>query len=195
MLAVVLTTQAALIAAVTNSDGDEKWSNLLWLGFYFLLIFVKKVFAMAIKSGNILSKQPASIQILEPLNFLGRRTALVFISMLPVSHRVDRWSWWNVFMPDNERRRAFHARLENSPIFMAATNWQQSPDDGFVTKTTEANSPLPEDGMLEESAAVRNSTRCLASMDAYLDVVFPLKNVYLQTHQCEIRWTGSVAEE
>jgi hypothetical protein len=53
----------------------------------------------------LFEKNPASIQRLEPMHFSGRRAALLFIAMLPVSHRANRWGWWDAFMPENPRRR------------------------------------------------------------------------------------------
>jgi hypothetical protein len=172
-LAVVLATQAALLAAVTNAEGDERWSSLLWLAFYFLMLVLKKGLHAITGSEHLLEKQPASVEVMEPLHFSGRRAALIFISMLPVSRRVDRWAWWDVFMPDNDRRRSFHTELESSRLFTEATRWQQQVPDTSMSEKTEREPSVPANSVLEEAAGVINGPTCRAYLERYLDVVFP----------------------
>lgn len=174
-LAVVLATQAALLAAVANSEGDQKWSNLLWLAFYLVMWLLKKAFRAWVAPENLLEKQPAEVRAMEPLYFSGRSAALVFISMLPVSHRENRWSWWDVFMPESTRRRSLHAQLESSSLFTKATRWNQFPD-GLTGEKKEIDSSAPADAMLEEATAMMNSPACRAHLDKYLDVVFPVES-------------------
>ncbi|KAH8748289.1 hypothetical protein F5883DRAFT_583026 [Diaporthe sp. PMI_573] len=172
-LAVVLATQAALLAAITNAEGDERWSSLLWLAFYFLMLLLKKGLHAVVGLEHLLEKQPASVQVMEPLRFSGRRAALVFISMLPVSEKVDRWAWWDVFMPDNDRRRSFHAELESSPLLTEATRWQQQIPDTSMNEKTEGKSSVPANSALEEAAGVIKGPTSRAYLKRYLDVVFP----------------------
>lgn len=172
-LAIVLTIQAALLAAVTNAEGRDRWSSLLWLAFYLLILGLKKSLHVFISPENLLEKQPASIQTVGPLRFSGRRQALVFISMLPVTQRVDRWAWWDVFMPDNDRRRRFHAELEDLGLFSNATRWQDQVSNKQADGEEQVQRSAFANDILQEAANMLNGPLCSAHLKNYLEKVLP----------------------
>jgi hypothetical protein len=116
LLALVLILQAALLASIPNSTDADQWSGALWLLMYSLMSFIKNILQY-IYPKTLLEKQPASVEYLEPIHFSGRMGALLFIAMLPVSQKAERWAWLDVYMPDNNRRRTF--QRESEAVFYA----------------------------------------------------------------------------
>jgi hypothetical protein len=173
LLAVVLTTQAALLAASTNAQGNERWSSLLWLAVYLLSWLLKKGLHLVIGPERILEKQPASIRFMAPLHFSGRRAALIFISMLPVSPRANRWAWWDVFLPDNDRRRTLQQELEGSPKFKAAIRWKERDDDPTDEEGPGVKLSAESSDQLDEAIEVLNSPSCKEALKQYLEIVCP----------------------
>ncbi|ETI21824.1 hypothetical protein G647_05893 [Cladophialophora carrionii CBS 160.54] len=173
VLAVVLTTQAALLAATTNAQGNERWSTLLWLAVYSLSWLLKKGLHLLIGPERILEKQPANLQFMEPLHFSGRRAALIFISMLPVSPRANRWAWWDVFLPDNDRRRILQEELEGSPKFQAATRWKEQDGDLSNEGASGIKLSASSSDQLDEAIEVLTSPACKEKLKQYLDIVCP----------------------
>ena len=169
LLAILLVIQAAALASTTNAKGIERWSGMVWLSIYLLFLLMKRALHFLQGPEQLLESQPASIQLVESLRFSGRRAALVFIATLPVSHKVDRWAWWDTFMPDNERRREFQAELETSELFAGQT--------ALITEERESSglnkrSPITK-MILEEVAAALKIPSFELCLKSYQEVVFP----------------------
>ncbi|KAL4727024.1 hypothetical protein ACLX1H_005924 [Fusarium chlamydosporum] len=107
------------------------------------------------------------------LRFSGRRQALVFISMLPATQRVDRWAWWDVFMPDNDRRRRFHAELEDLGLFSNATRWQDEVSNKRADGEEQVQRPAFANDILQEAANMLNGPVCSTHLKNYLEKVLP----------------------
>ncbi|KAF4333893.1 hypothetical protein FBEOM_12287 [Fusarium beomiforme] len=180
VLAVVLTLQAALLAAVANAEKRERWSSLLWLGFYLLMLFAKKGLNLFAGPENLLEKQPASVEITKPLVFSGRRAALVFISMLPVSYKANRWAWWDVFLPNNDRRREFHAELESSALFNRSARWQEEVSEEIAGDEKKSHANPFTSTWVKEAASVLNGPECKQYLERYLGTVFKKQSKFRQ---------------
>lgn len=172
-LAVALSIQASLLAAVANASGNERWSSLLWLAFYLIIGLSKLGYHAASSPEEILEKQPASVHITKPMHFSGRRAALVFISMLPVTAKVNRWSWWDVYMPDNDRRKALHAELEGTHLFKDATEWKGKEELSPSKDAQGSNLPTYTKDAFKEALEMINSEPCAEHVEKYLKEVFP----------------------
>lgn len=173
VLALVLTTQAALLASVANAQGDERWSTLVWLSAYLLMFVLKWGFHRVFGPEELLEKQPASAETASPIYFSGRRAALVFISMLPVSYNTNRWGWWDVFIPDNSRRKGYHAKLESSAKFRMADEWMEGVPGIPTTRSTQNAADEPMDGALEEALAAYRGVEFAEHLRKYLSLVSP----------------------
>jgi len=149
----------------------------LWLTVYLISWITRKCISLANRPENMLDQQPASIQQLEPLHFSGRRSALVFISMLPFSTNAGRWGWWDVYMPDNDRRRAYQRELESSPQFREAIGWQNRPSCGSSMEGPKRGPLVSSDRFLIEAVDVMRSFPCARHLGSYLDAVCPEKDV------------------
>ncbi|RDW58740.1 hypothetical protein BP6252_13216 [Coleophoma cylindrospora] len=152
VLALVLTTQAALLACLTNINPEEKWSSLLWLGTYIVLYLVARIMNY-LHNPRLYTMQPGTEGSSQSFTFSGRIAALIFIAMLPVSHRANRWSWWDGFMPNNERRQELQRQLESSNSFNnpADLEWDQSPQ-----QVEQENIPLITKEMIKETTTAYN---------------------------------------
>jgi hypothetical protein len=170
LLAVVLAIQAAALASLTNATGTERWSGMVWLSTYLLMLLLKRALHFLQGPEQVFKTHLASIQLVERLQFSGRRAALVFIATLPVSHKVDRWAWWDAFMPENERRREFQAELETSALFANPTALNE--EETQPSETTK-RSPIPE-MILEEAAAALKNPNFASCLESYQKVVFPV---------------------
>lgn len=62
-LALVLTAQAAFLAAVASTFDDERWSSLVWLAAYFCMAMLKKALHAIIGPENVLSEQPGALEV------------------------------------------------------------------------------------------------------------------------------------
>lgn len=145
LLLVALVVQAAALASMTNAIGVERWSGVVWLAMYFLLGICKRILHFR-NPESILEEQPATIHRVDPLHFSGRTAALAFIAALPVSHKMDRWAYWDVFMPNNERRRKLQTELEVSSVFK-----DQPFENGNHKVSFEDNTSLPnQSGFVEK---------------------------------------------
>jgi len=105
LVALVLTVQVAALASVFGTKSQE-WASITWLGMYLLMLLPSRIQQVS-PSKELLKKYNTTIIQVASVHFSGRRSALAFIAMLLVSPQVDRWAWLDVFMPDNQRRRAF----------------------------------------------------------------------------------------
>lgn len=98
----------------STSCATSKHSQFNWckpvvrssLAFYISLDNLKHhgEISIVLLSKGFTGKAACHCGFVEPIHFSGRRAALLFITLLPVSHKADRWAWWDVFMPDKERR-------------------------------------------------------------------------------------------
>jgi hypothetical protein len=168
LLAIVLAIQAAALASLTNATGVEIWSGLIWLSIYSFMVLLKRALDFQQGPAQILESQPASVQMVESLHFSGRKAALAFISTLPVSHKVDKCAWWDVFMPKNERRDQLQAELESSDLFKTQIGQSEGETEHSEAKKRSPNVQM----ILEEiTAALRNPSfsSCLKS---YQEEVF-----------------------
>jgi len=118
VLAVVLLTQAALLASCAGLSTIDALDAVVWLYLY-LIMLIPPYILNRYRPTTALQIQPACIVHPKTLHFMSRTAALAFISMLPVSRKVDRWDWIDLFMPDNNRRRIWQEDLvacEANPI-------------------------------------------------------------------------------
>lgn len=169
LLAFVLAFQAAALATLTNATGFERWSALIWLGIYCFMLMMKRALHSFGNSDQILENQPATVTMLEPLHFSGRRCALAFISTLPVTHKVDMWTWWDVFMPENARRKEFHAELQRLEGFV-----KHLPQGHWATEQAELEKFSPSSRLIaEEIEAAHKKPELIAALKAYMEVVYP----------------------
>lgn len=169
LLAAVLTTQAALLAAVSNTEGNERWTSLVWIAAYLCLSLLKRVLHAIVGPENILSEQPGAIETSPPLVFSSRRAALVFISLLPVSEKVDRWAWWDVFMPDNARRREYLSTFEMAEAFIISRDWKTKAPHwkNMIVPETKVGPNIP----LKEALHVLESQPFRNALKRYLEVM------------------------
>jgi hypothetical protein len=70
---------------------------------------------VSVKNPDMLFEgQPSKVKRMPPINFIGRKAALVFIATLPgIEQRfgVGRWDWMDPFMPNNQRRKEWLAEI------------------------------------------------------------------------------------
>ncbi|KAJ4136503.1 hypothetical protein NW768_004117 [Fusarium equiseti] len=180
-LALILTIQAALLAATTNAEGEERFSSLVWLAFYVFTLLLNKALHLLIGPENLLEKQPATAEMTGPLHFSSRRSALVFISMLPVSNKADRWAWWDVYMPDNDRRRSFQDEIERSALFHNASKWQHHGSDSLKHERPDSEISAISQSLVKEAYEVLISDPCSTLLRQYLEAVFPRTEKALTT--------------
>jgi hypothetical protein len=137
------------------------------------MLLLKRALHLFIGPENLLEKQPAGVEMTGPLHFSSRRAALVFISMLPVSEKANRWAWLDVYMPDNDRRRSFQDEKESSTLFRNATRWQQHVLDSSIDETVDGELNTISHSILKEAYEVLSNDPCSTLLTNYLDVVFP----------------------
>lgn len=114
VLVLVLIVQAATLASSLGKQNEDWISSLAWLALYICMAAIDHVLDRAFRSQNR-SKYLAEVCEVGCLKFSSRRSALTFLSMLPVTHKGDKWAWLHVFMPDDERRRSWQRELETCP--------------------------------------------------------------------------------
>ena len=112
-IAFILIVQAASLASLVGAKGDA-WISIAWTALYIFML-VPPQLLKRYASELPLEKHSAVVTRVPPIRFSGRRAALLFITLLPVSERidVDRWAWMNVFMPDNDRRKRWREQVED----------------------------------------------------------------------------------
>lgn len=110
ILAVVLLTQAALLASCAGRSTVDALDAVVWL-YPYLIMLIPPYILKRHHPTTALQRQPACIVHPKTLHFSSRRAALAFISMLPASQKVGRWNWIDQFMPDNNRRRMWQEDL------------------------------------------------------------------------------------
>lgn len=179
ILSFILASQAALLAGTTNSEKEKRWSGMIWLTALFAIALVKKGIQAAVGTENVLISQPASLETIEPIHFSGRRAALVFVSMLPVSEKSDRWAWLDVFMPNNPRRQELQQVLESSADFQETKDWAisaqpaRSAPASMITRKAERGGFVEE--VLSEAVAAFRRPKFRDGVRRYLETVFPSK--------------------
>ena len=103
-LAVVLAVQAAILASLLCASGINAITSTIWLGVYVLMLVPPEVIRRKYSS-SVVQRQPGAVNSAKTFIFSSRRSAHIFIAMLPVSSKTSRWDWLDVFMPNNQRRK------------------------------------------------------------------------------------------
>ncbi|KAF8848027.1 hypothetical protein BDZ45DRAFT_698726 [Acephala macrosclerotiorum] len=153
LLALVFILQAALLASLTNSTDNDRWSGSLWLLMYLFMATVDRI-VQYMYPKTLLEDQPATVVHLEPIHFSGRLGALLFIAMLPISEKAHKWAWWDVFMPDNDRRRSLQKEFE---AFVDAQQGAEKQGSRVqVTDSTQGCFPTSNPALLEALSATKN---------------------------------------
>ena len=127
ILAAVLLIQAASLASLTGQKGYS-WVSLTWLGIYIVMLLPPWVLRSYFPETTWMA-HTAELKTIPPIQFSCRRSALIFISLLPVSVRpqVDRWAWLDVFAPDNERRRDWTSQVEVMDLLtLESKRWEKA---------------------------------------------------------------------
>ncbi len=163
-IAVILVIQAAILASLLGTK-DNSWIALLWMAIY-LYMLIPPYLLKHYSPDSLYQKHSAELIKIQPIHFFGRRAALLFISMLPVTPRadVDRWAWMDVFMPDSDRRRRWRAHVEAQNIVTGKSTYcslgkQLSVEDeknGLIAKTA-----------VEQASAAYNHPEILKYLLAY----------------------------
>jgi hypothetical protein len=91
MLSVVLMAQAAALASLIGNRTIDMWSTSLWLFVYLLNTDSSSLFRSHFPEACFASL-PGEVVRVPCLSFSRRRAALAFISRLPVTLRVPKWS-------------------------------------------------------------------------------------------------------
>ena len=115
ILSVVLLTQAAVLASLMGASGLDAVVPLVWLAVY-TLTQIPPAMIQRKYPNAILAPQPATVHSTGTLHFTSRRSALAFIAMLPVTSKVPKWDWVDVFMPNNKRRQEWQDDLETNKV-------------------------------------------------------------------------------
>ena len=107
LIGIVLIVQAALLASLLGSPTEQAWGSIRWRVAYLLMLTSTHIFPF--KDPDMLfSALPAKATRLKPINFSGRKAALIFIATIlgiNCKYGVSRWDWMDRFMPNNERRK------------------------------------------------------------------------------------------
>jgi hypothetical protein len=165
----VLAFQGAALASLINAIEFEIWSALIWLGIYCFMLLIKRALHSRGNPEQILESQPASIHVLEPLHFPGRKAALAFIATLPVTHEVDMWIWWDAFMSENARRRELQVELQSLECFM-----KHLPERTPATEQSELGGLSPSSQLItEEVEEAHKNPELMACLKSYEEAVFP----------------------
>jgi hypothetical protein len=113
LISLVLIVQASVLATLLGESTDQVWGSIIWL-FCYLFMLVSSFLVSHKNLDMLVETQPAEVMRLPPINFLGRKAALIFIATLPgIDHKfgVGRWDWMDGFMPNNERRKDWLAEV------------------------------------------------------------------------------------
>ncbi|KAL9043045.1 MAG: hypothetical protein Q9214_003612 [Letrouitia sp. 1 TL-2023] len=157
-LAVVLVSQAASLASLIG-DKKNAWLSLSWLAVYILMMIPPRIIS-AYYSQASYEHHTAVLNKVPPICFSGRRAALVFISRLPTSRQayVEPWAWTDVFMPDNERRRIWQARIDSLDLI---TFERDQAVDGHVPSEELDAEYQKSKNLLKEASAAYHHPRIL----------------------------------
>jgi hypothetical protein len=113
LMSLVLIVQASLLASLLGSRTVQVWGSVVWLACYLLMLVPSLL--VSVKNPDMLFEgQPSKVKRMPPINFIGRKAALVFIATLPgIEQRfgVGRWDWMDPFMPNNQRRKEWLAEI------------------------------------------------------------------------------------
>ncbi len=115
ILSVVLLIQAAVLASLMGASGVDAVVPIVWLAVHTLTLIPPAVIHRKYPNA-VLAPQPATVYSAGTLHFPSRRSALAFIAMLPVTSKVPRWDWMDVFMPNNKRRQEWQGDLETNEV-------------------------------------------------------------------------------
>jgi hypothetical protein len=174
LLAFVLAVQAAALASVVGSKSQELGS-IAWLAMY-LLMLLPSQFQQVCPAEELLKNQNTTIIQAEPVHFSGRRAALAFIAMLPVSPQVNRWAWLDVFMPNNERRRAFQTEWDKWPLI----NKREGEKDMAEAKMLISSNT--KDVILHEATAAYNDEKFVKCLRKFEDDLAAASNIARGDH-------------
>ena len=118
LIGIVLILQAALLASLLGSSTEQAWGSICWLVSY--LLMSASTYYVSFKYPDMLiSALSAKATRLKPINFTGRKAALIFIAtMLEINCRcrVGRWDWMDGFMPNNERRKEWLSEVTTAGL-------------------------------------------------------------------------------
>ncbi|KAI1366248.1 hypothetical protein F5Y08DRAFT_301662 [Xylaria arbuscula] len=173
-LAIVLTVQAALLASVTNADGDARWASLIWLAGYVLNSLLKQALYRVIGQENLLAKQGGVVNSVQPLHFSGHMAALAFIALLPASHKADSWAWCDAFMPNNGRRQQFQDQIQRLEQYQIARTWQNRlPSDQVLFHQRNYIDDTIVGSALDEALEAFCRPGVTDALNAYFSTVYP----------------------
>jgi hypothetical protein len=106
-MGLILIVQATILGSLLGSLTVQVWGSIIWLVCYLFMLVPS--FLLSAKNPDMLFEtQPSEVRRLPPINFIGRKAALVFIATLPGVKQgfgVGRWDWVDAFIPNNQRRR------------------------------------------------------------------------------------------
>lgn len=115
ILSVVLLIQAAVLASLVGASGVDAVVPMVWLAVYTLTLIPPAVIHRKYPNA-VLAPQLTTVHSAGTLHFRSRLSALAFIAMLPVTSKVPRWDWLDVFMPNNKRRQEWQDDLESNGV-------------------------------------------------------------------------------
>ena len=167
-LAVVLLVQAASLASLIGNKGDA-WLSLIWLAMYISMSIPPYVLNSYRSKSTCKSHMDTLIKV-PPIRFSGRRTALVFISLLPIARKahIPDWAWMDGFIPDNERRRIWTSQVESlDPVTL---EYKSSKYGQISSETINAVDQKVKD-ILREANAAYHHPRVLQPLLSYKTAV------------------------
>ncbi|KAL3427456.1 hypothetical protein PVAG01_00965 [Phlyctema vagabunda] len=171
VVTLVLVLQAATLASLFGTTSLDSWSCLIWLCAYLLMSLPPKI--LRDHYPDVLhSRLNAQFLAVPPIQFSGRKSALAFIAMLPVTSKDEqRWAWLDVFMPSNQRRKIFESDLETSPLISCTPLSEHETKVGSDPKTPSLSSQC-----IAEATAVFQSPRFSEQLEIFKAVVYKTQN-------------------
>lgn len=133
LIGLVLIVQASLLASLLGSQTEQAWGSVCWLVSY-LLMLAASYFVSFKYPDMLLSALPSKITRLKPINFVGRKAALIFIATMPgisSKYGVGRWNWMDGFLPNNERRKEWLSEMTMAGL---ETNYEAIESGSIVSE-------------------------------------------------------------
>lgn len=159
-----LVIQAAALVSLVGNGTKQGLGSTIWLAMYLILNGAAALLDRALVGGNVFDHQPGTASNLPSMVFSGRKAALAFIAHLPVSAKVDKWAWVDVFMPNNERRKIWEAEMEQCRPYLLA---KSTADEEKLLKFISSSSRMT----LIEVKKAYTSPEFSRSLEAYLTSV------------------------
>ena len=164
IIAILLFIQAASLASLLGTK-ENAWISLTWMGSYLFMLLPPQVLKRyALESPH--EKHSATVIRIPPIHFSGRRAALLFITLLPVSGRadIDSWAWMDVYMPDNDRRRCWRDQVESQDV---ATGKSTCSNLGYELTDKDGDCDMRTKTALEEANTAYHHPQVLQPLLAY----------------------------